>query len=61
MPVLIERTAKRFKVGMLAGAALLCFGVVAAIAGSPAIGGGSVILGFAIYLGARVLAWWQHG
>mgnify|MGYP003439999925 CR=1 FL=1 len=55
-----QQTAKRFKGGMLAGAALLIAGVVTVIAGEP-IGGMIALLGLIVYIAYRIKAWWHHG
>jgi len=67
--VTTQATAKKFKRAQMGGALLLCLGVVScAIATQPPTSGNglmaSVFLqfgGLALYFGARIAAWWNHG
>lgn len=63
-----QATAKKHKEQQMFGGALLCLGVVLAIAGMQDSesgyalwGAGLMLLGLIWYLVARVRAWWGHG
>jgi hypothetical protein len=62
-PTTIERTSKQWKGGQLIGALLVIVGVIMAIASQDsAVHGGVVMLiGFVVFVGARVGAWWHNG
>lgn len=66
--VTTQATAKKHKGQQLIAAAVLCVGLVLAIAGMQSGGGqqamwgsGLMLLGLVWYLVARVRAWWGHG
>ena len=56
-----QQTAKKYKGAQLAGAALMCVGVVSCVGKEPGIFVGTFTLGLLVYLGARIAAWWNHG
>lgn len=65
MTTTIQQTAKRYKLHMLLSALVLCIGTVTIIISNNATGqmwGASIAaIGLVWFLGARFLAWWNHG
>lgn len=62
-PAVIERTSKSYKGAMLVGALMVIVGVIwiiSAPAGTtmPII---LAVLGIAVFIGARIQAWWDNG
>lgn len=76
-PVLIELTAKRWKLGILLSVVLVLAGAVVCaaglamsliamkVAGTPAfvaiVGASMAVVGFALSMIYQLLAWWHHG
>jgi hypothetical protein len=55
-----QQTAKRYKGAQLIGGGLLCLGIVLGLANQPIFGSTVGALGLAVYLFARIAAWWNH-
>lgn len=60
-PVLIEKTAKRFKAAMAGAVAGIFLGFGLILSGLITAGGLLIILGVALLIAARAAAWWHHG
>jgi len=62
-PVLTtQQTAKKYKGAQLVGCAMLVAGLVVGCSSAQSTGGGLLgAAGLLVYLGARLLAWWEHG
>lgn len=59
--VTTQQTAKRYKGAQLAGAAMLVIGLFAMFNGGLSWGSLLTLLGLVVFIGARFLAWWNHG
>jgi hypothetical protein len=58
--VTTQQTGKRYKGAQLIGAGMLIVGIVVGMANQPLFGGLLGALGLAVYLLARIGAWWNH-
>jgi hypothetical protein len=58
----VQQTGKKWKAMQLAGAALMIFGVVSCSAqGDAQTSALALMIGFVVFVGARIGAWWNHG
>jgi len=60
-PVVIEQTAKRYKLIQLTGALVMVPAFILVLTGAIEIGLVGLLLGLVVYLWGRTLAWWHHG
>ena len=56
----IEQTSKQWKQAQLIGVALAIIGIIMAVSGNI-YGGFALFLGIALFIGARIGAWWENG
>jgi len=57
----IEKTSKKWKLMMLAGAGLVLIGIPAFFSTQNTFSGLIVFAGLILYIYARLAAWWHHG
>jgi hypothetical protein len=57
----VEQTSKGYKAGQLIGVLMLCASPIACSAGEHHASAWLMILGFVIYICARIGAWWNNG
>lgn len=59
--VTVQQTAKKYKGVQALGAMVAIAGMITMIGGEGTTGAFMLVFGFAIFLGARLGAWWGHG
>ena len=59
--VTTQQTLKSYKLIQLVGVMLICAGVVACTAQSPAASAGLWMIGVLLFIGGRAAAWWGNG
>lgn len=62
--VTTQQTSKVFKIFQIIGVLLILYGVVSCVgtqAGDRSGAIGAVLIGFIIFIGARIGAWWRNG
>ncbi len=57
----IEQTSKGYKLGQMAGVAIICASLVACVAGKTDASAGLAFFGLIVWIGARTGAWWKNG
>lgn len=57
----IEQTSKSYKLGQMAGVAMICASVVACVGGKSDASAALAFFGLIVWLGARMGAWWKNG
>lgn len=57
----IEQTSKQYKMGQLVGIGMILASVVACSQHEPYASAWLLVLGFVVYVAARMGAWWNNG